>query len=296
MQRPRRRGPAILAAALALASAVLLLLLLRCGGGKPRSGSQPVYAAPGHTSSSGGGPAPAAKLNASVVVLVIASREPVYALQWAVWSRLKDDHPDVAVYLLVANESLAAPQIDEAAGLLQLPMRESYIPGILDKTVEGLRVMLSDTRRSFKYVLRTNMSSMWHWARFMAHVAALPASGVFAGVTFEMSEHPGVTFASGAGYTVSRDVARTIVEGAAELNKHVLDDVAVGLLLGKRGVRPTGMGRCDLTDGKLPAPLDDGKCHHWRTKNHDRLKYDGYLMSRLYFELYPLPPALVQRQ
>ena len=228
-------------------------------------------------------------------MLVIASRDDTLAMHWAVWSRLKDDHPAVAVYLLVGNQTLADPVVDEATGVLQLPVRESVIPGILDKTVATLRLLLADPRRSFRYVLRTNLSSMWSWQRCLAQVAGMPATGVAAGVLFGMAEHPGVYFVSGAGYTLSRDVAAAVVEGAAELDRNLLDDVALGLLLHRRGVRPALMLRCDLVDGKLPAPLDTGGCHHWRTKNEDRLLYDAYLMSRLYFELYPLPPALAAR-
>lgn len=240
------------------------------------------------------------KYDAELLVLVIASENSVYDMNWAVWERVAANSPcNVQVYLIISDmESTAEkPVIDEAKNIIRVPQPETYIPGILKKTIDAMELVLGDKHRTFKYILRTNMSSLWYWPRVMAVLKALPTANAYAGIYVpfvnERYELLQTGFISGAGIILSRDVAQLLVDHSAELHWHLIDDVAIGLFLIDSKIdciKLPDESRCDFVSDTLPAPLltSGMTCHHYRIKSEtDRLLYDGYIFSRLYHELYP---------
>ena len=103
-----------------------------------------------------------------------------------------------------------------------------------------------------------------------------------------------ITFVSGAGILMDRDAALTIVERSAELFYDIADDVAMSRIWYSDNTQVLPLNRCDFTNDALTLPLDMKRtCYHWRVKNpHDRNFYDGYILSRLYAELYSTDPLL----
>ena len=230
------------------------------------------------------------KLHAEIIVLVIATDNTVYSVNWAVWYRLKDQSNKIQTYFVRANRSVSGLGINEVQNTITVPTNESYIPGILISTIEAVRALLNDSRRTFTYILRTNLSSLWHWDRLFAalKVMQLPATGVYAGVL-------GGGFVSGAGMLLSRDVAQALVNHSHALHFDLFDDVAIGQLMASINISETALPRCDYVNNQLPFPLDKGTCFHYRVKNADRIKYDHYILSRLYFEIFPTPLRLTTR-
>lgn len=224
--------------------------------------------------------------NAMLLVLVIANKNPIYETYWAVWQRLKHDDPNIQVYFLLGDLNLtSAVTVNEKDNIVRIPTSETLIPGVLDKTVHAIQYFLQDSHRNFKYILRTNLSSMWHWQRLLQVLRMLNDTGVYAGVR-------GPGFVSGAGMLLSRDVAELLIENRSDLDMRVIDDVAIGALMTRLNIRSTILTRYDYTSTHLPAPLDKGeRFYHYRIKTANRQVHDPYLFSRLYFELYPSPPS-----
>ena len=220
-------------------------------------------------------------LLADLIVLVIADHNAVYSINWAVWHRLKFDHPNIQVYFLIGNQNFLQTTIMEYNNTISVPVNETIVPGVLVKTIEALQVLLKDKSRTFKFVLRTNMSSMWHWGRLFALLQNMTAVGTYAGVL------GGGGFVSGAGMLLSRDVVEKLVNNKDKLDWALFDDVAIGNLLRTLSVETQEMNRCDYVSNAMPYPLDKGGCHHFRIKNQNRYMHDHYIFSRLYFELYP---------
>lgn len=236
---------------------------------------------------------------AQLLVLVIASHKPVsYQINWAVWRELRTKHSDVQVYMLVADPMLATVDevlVDEENHTIFVKTDESYRPGVLLKTVKALNALLNDPRRRFTHILRTNLSSMWHWGRLLRVLNNdLPPNGDFIAGFLMDDESPLVeTFVSGAGMLMTRGVAKMIVEHAHGLQYELYDDLSIGVLMERLQVERISLPRCDFTNNTLPMVLDaDPTCFHYRVKNRDvnevssRAFYDGYIFSRLYFELY----------
>ena len=193
--------------------------------------------------------------------------------------------------------------VDEVARTIFVKTSETFRPGILVKTVEAVRYLLKDASRHYKYILRTNMSSMWHWQRLLAYLETMETSETktypveigkpwVASVLREDKVNLTATCCSGTGILMNRPAARILADQSNELRYEMIDDLAMGQLWSQTAVEMIPLPRTDFTDHKFRAPLDTNHdSFFWRVKNpQDRLLYDGYILSRLYIELYGTAP------
>lgn len=228
-----------------------------------------------------------------VLVLVIASRGAPYDAMRRAWARhappagwrvawlygdsarsLGDSdsaYPDSARSLGdPASEPSAQPGDFIASGV-----RECITPGALDKTVAALRELLTD---DYDYVLRTNLSSWFHWGVLAEHLAGCPRARYAAGYS------PDGSHLSGCGLLMSRDVAARLAK--ASLDRGLVDDLAWSAWLARtRDIDIEWTPRIDLVydDAVLlhPSPAAAaGSAWQVRLKHHDRA-LDAALLEHL---------------
>ena len=231
-----------------------------------------------------------------LLVLVIASKHAIYGMNWAVWSLSMQQHPRVDVYFMVSDPDLESPMtVDEDTHVITVKLVEEHIPGLLSKTVKSLQFFLNNHSRRYTHVLRTNLSSMWHWERLLAFIASLSYADDFAAGNMNYHEKAYVPyFLSGSGILMTRGVVELVSRHAQELRYDLIDDVALGIFLHQHNVTRVPMPRCDFTLNTLPQPLDSNNtCFHYRVKNDAREFYDWYILPRLFFELYYPPSRFV---
>ena len=129
-----------------------------------------------------------------LLVLVIANHDPVYDAHWSSWRQtMVGRHPSVDVYFLVGNPSQAeAVVVDEATRCVSIRVEETLIPGITIKTIEGLRWMVEHRRDvGYTHVLRTNMSSVWHWPRLLKRLPVVPTDSPALGASYSGTRYSG---------------------------------------------------------------------------------------------------------
>ena len=146
-------------------------------------------------------------------------------------------------------------------------------------------------RSSFAYVLKTNLSSFWVWARLLRWIAAggVPRSAAYAGMILKFQQ--GIPLAaSGAGTLMSADVALPLLlhNASLDFSGSLYDDTAIGKLMADLGVKLLPMTRTDYVEDcvDLPALLDDGFAYHFRVKCFNRIRDDASAFARLYAEIY----------
>ena len=208
-------------------------------------------------------------------MLVISSDTySVYAHQREVWRTYMKSHPNIDCYFIRYNPLTFVPLLTQDT--LTLRGRERY-GTIFKKTVEAMDYFLS--RRLYDYVVRTNLSSVWHFPNLLTHLATAPRERYYAGqlMTHEAS---GLPFASGAGFILSSDVARLLLtyqQRGRSLQE--FDDVAVASVLASVGIQPQNLPRVDFVSlahydehhDKIPPGS-----FHFRMKHHA-----GYLGDRM---------------
>ena len=121
---------------------------------------------------------------------------------------------------------------------------DSYKPGMLQKSVMAMEFLLDKIKKS-DYVLRTNLSSFYHFPRLLEFVNHLPKTRCYCAQAFTPShadvtpEYYDIPFGWGAGFILSPDLVQMLVEGKQELLKDadkIPDDVKIGAFFFHRKV------------------------------------------------------------
>jgi len=200
-----------------------------------------------------------------VAFLVIASDGPEYDAMKAVWierwNRRLPYFPDSYLWFLYGDDVNNAPS--KCHDRTYPTVRESLIPGVLDKTVMALRDCLAET--DVDVVVRTNLSSVYLWDRAASFLERW--RGDVAGLSPDGGGHVG-----GCNLIMSRRAVQWLVDHEHLLDRGKLDDIAISRAFIENGFRVDGsVPRCDvLEDGK--RFVSGRRPFHIRFKQWDRKK------------------------
>ena len=215
-----------------------------------------------------------------ILMLVISSdTSPVYARHREVWKTYMNSHPDIDCSFITYRPLVFVPTRTDDTLLLR---GFDHYETIFRKTIEALQYFLS--RKSYDYVVRTNLSSVWDLLGLRSFLETAPRERFYAGQAGLHAE-TGIAFASGAGIVMSLDVVRTLLVNQRTVGSlSSLDDVAIAKAIGLTPVpRPrvdfVSLAHYDAHHDKIPSGT-----FHYRIKhtnwNGDRME-EPIIMSRL---------------
>lgn len=151
-----------------------------------------------------------------ITFLVIASDGlPIYAEHQTCWRAYAKTHPDITVYFIRQREDVITPYQD---GDTLWFCGAEKTERVFEKTV-GAFQFLSTT--SYDYLVRTNLSSVWHFSNLLQVCSTLPKTNVFCGVL----GNPGL---SGAGMILSPDVVQALANNSGNVSRCEWDDIDFG--------------------------------------------------------------------
>lgn len=174
----------------------------------------------------------------SLLVLVLAARGKPYpslvATAKRTWASARVEGVEVLFYF--------------GGGELRLHGRELILPIDEDVAAVGYRTLAvfeyAMSTRSPAVVFRANASSYVDLPNLAAYVRSrLPSTGFYGG---RIGIHEGIRFASGSGYFLTRDLVELVLGRRDEWDHSLVDDVALGDLLGRHGIAPREVPRQDL--------------------------------------------------
>ena len=145
-----------------------------------------------------------------------------------------------------------SPETERRGRDLQLDVADGYWE-IGRKTLAGFRYVLE--HHDFDLVFRTNSSSYVDLPNLSAWIAAnAQPTGFYAG-------SGEVSYASGSGYFLSRDLVELVLQAADEWDHSLHDDIALGSILAARGVPLVSTPRVILEDRWNPRTIDVAQFH-----------------------------------
>lgn len=128
------------------------------------------------------------------------------------------------VYYFVAYRTQEQDMIVEDH-MIYVKGTEGFIPGILDKTMVGLRYI--NTTHEYSYLVRSNISTVLCWDRFPWK----ELKGHSYASTNVLRFIPDLPFAQGTNIILTRDAVEFLVENKDALDTKIIDDVALAKLL-----------------------------------------------------------------
>lgn len=116
----------------------------------------------------------------------------------------------------------------------------------------------------YDYIFRTNSSSYVDKKLLKQYLEDKPRDMYYSGL---IGNYNGLQFASGSGFSISKNVVDLILQNKSMWNHSLIDDVALANLLKMFGVKPTHSPRFDVTLIDKYTPLD---FFHYRFKSPNR--------------------------
>ena len=232
-------------------------------------------------------------INTDVIMLVIASRAWGYDnMINHYWSKMinyikRNNYNNIKIFLIFGNNVDTTGLKIEDDDKLILDVEDSYMPGILNKTIEAFKRI--NEMYNYKHIIRTNLSSFFIIDNVMRVSNELENTNVYTGVN---GQHNGIPFISGAGIWLSKDIVQYIINNNLSLDRNLIDDVSIGKLLinHKKGM----LTRYDLTDGNeihdkdtLIINIINNKYYHIRIKSN-KIETDLSYMTRFSDVLYKI--------
>lgn len=196
-----------------------------------------------------------------VLVLVIASRGEAYDAMRKAWDAHRP--PDGVDVRFLYGGGLEKRRSETYGGReVTYDIPESVTPGGLDKTVRYLAEE-QELEEKYQYVVRTNLSSWFHWARLLDWLADKPRRRFAAGYS------PCGTHLSGCNLTLSADLANRLA--TATLNRDLLDDIAWSPWIFANAARVDPVPRVDLVyESSVILHGQAAAAWHVRLKHADR--------------------------
>ena len=202
-----------------------------------------------------------------IVAGVIAHDGNAYSIQAQnVWRRFMDKHPDIDVWFLKYAASVGAETVlDKNAktiwvGYPEGAPREDEVHYMLKKTIVFFETMLLQDP-SWEWMLRTDLSSLYHWGRLIETLQRLAPQHVLTSAIL-----PGGS-PTGCGTMFSRHIVQAIVDACHRrpdyLSKKIYDDVALGEIIRNAGFAQETWTEAQFFHIALNTPIQHTH-HHLR--------------------------------
>ncbi len=240
-----------------------------------------------------------------VLILIIASDGlPAYIEMQKIWQSYMHNDPDHVEVYFVKGDPQLSKEFEITKDTITVKCEESYKPGIINKTLLAMEVMLPRLKE-FSYVVRTNLSSFYHFPNLLNQLESLPKEKCYYGIFMYEPEswHPQlgtINFISGAGIILSADLMKFLVRCKQQIqfmSSELADDVVIGLILQRSfisyipGERFDFVSREDYENKKDAIPSN---AFHFRAKaffdarkpEHD-YKDELYILQQLVNKYYP---------
>jgi hypothetical protein len=183
----------------------------------------------------------------NVLMLVIYNPSPLYDAQRDFWRRYMNSSPNIFCYFITFCD---VPAITLDGDILRIPGEESY-EGIIDKTLKSLEYFLE--RKTYDFVIRTNISSIWDYQQLNQYLLSLPRTGLYCGLPG--GTRGSMSWVSGSGILLTPDTCRTLLDARElALSFKIIDDVDIGYTFEKLGVPITIGSRHDIYNASIEIP------------------------------------------
>jgi hypothetical protein len=167
--------------------------------------------------------------NYKLIILAIASRSEIYDKFINIWYKkfikLAEQY-SIKIFLIFGKDIKTDDLLIEQKDILILDVNETYIPGILQKTLLAFQYI--NDNYEYKHIFRTNLSSFFILDNLLKMHEKLDDKDVYAGVVYHVNS---IYYCSGAGMWFSTDNITYILDNLDKIPYDLIDDIAIGKVM-----------------------------------------------------------------
>ena len=157
-----------------------------------------------------------------IIMLIISSNNiEFYKNMREVWKKYMNNNPNITSFFIENDPSIDKDIIvDKKNNTIYYKDEESYIPGILNKTIKIIEYLIKNN--DFDYIYRTNLSSVINLDKLYSYIQ---------NNDIDYAGHDYAKFISGSGIILSKKTCKILIEDKSLINNKNPDDLAIGLKL-----------------------------------------------------------------
>ena len=174
-----------------------------------------------------------------IVLLVFTSPGILYESLEKQWLRYCNLNPNITVFFIRFSQEIDDEYVI-AKNEIIIRGTESFVPGIYEKTIRSLQILLAkDEYDEVNFFVRSNISSFWIFDRLEKYLGTVQtkkfvSTGFIA--KYDKNEKK-ILYPQGSGFILSRDVVKLFSLELQNKNVNILpDDVAFGALCEKHNI------------------------------------------------------------
>lgn len=157
-----------------------------------------------------------------IIILIISSNNiEFYKNMREIWKKYMNNHSNITSFF-IENDPLIDKEIivDKKNNTIFYKDQESYVPGILNKTIKIIEFLIKNY--DFDYIYRTNLSSVINLDKLYSYIQ---------NNNVDYAGHDYIKFISGSGIILSKKTCNILIKDESLINNNNPDDYAIGLKL-----------------------------------------------------------------
>jgi hypothetical protein len=188
--------------------------------------------------------------NPNIIILAIYNETPHYIQMHKshvnYLNHLKQHNPGTTIptYYFITCKNLGNKDylVDEKNYMLYIHGKETFLPGILEKTIKAFDIIHNKLKVEYDFILRTNISTVVHIENTMSYLSNFPnptTEMYYIGPLVRLQwldrtsgivdkRYWGTPFCSGTCIIMSHALIENIVRNREKLHYNIIDDISIG--------------------------------------------------------------------
>jgi hypothetical protein len=206
-------------------------------------------------------------------LVLYSDNDEIYVQMYQALSGYYKGFSDVSTYFYKYNENISG-NIEITGDIINIKGRESYMPGILNKTIDAFMLFKNNGEyEKYDYIIRSNISSIVNFSLLSEQLELNPVeyygSTNIGNITLDNTNIP---FASGTNIIMSKKGYMTLVDNINLLNRAYIDDISIAVFFHKLNIKITNVGKAGES-GFVFVPMINNNLEYEKLVSHNYLVY-----------------------
>ena len=197
----------------------------------------------------------------------------IYVQMYEALSGYYKGFSDVSTYFYKYDENISG-NIEITGDIINIKGRESYTPGILNKTIDAFMLFKNNGEyEKYDYIIRSNISSIVNF-RLLSEQLELNPVEYYGSTNIGNIEidNTNIPFASGTNIIMSKKGYMTLVDNINLLNRAYIDDISIAVFFHKLNIKITNVGKAGEC-GFAFVPMINNNLEYEKLVSHNYLVY-----------------------
>ena len=218
-------------------------------------------------------------------LVLYSDNDKTYVQMYEVLSEYYKRLSDVTTYFYKYNENIS-DNIEIIGDIINIKGRESYTPGILNKTIDAFMLFKNNGEyEKYDYIIRSNISSIVNFSLLSEQLELNPVEYYGStNVGYIEIDKKNIPFASGTNIIMSKKGYMTLLDNINLLNRALIDDISIAVFFHKLNIKITKVDKAGENGFVFVSMLKDD-LEYKKLVSHNYLVYRNKSENKRHYDV-----------